>query len=105
LGGRVAARCGHLLGQIAEEHGRDIVAKEVMAYHVHLFVRVGLTDAPAAVVRALRGCTAQVLRAECPHLLRLAKVLWSPSYFAASAGSVSESAVRRYIEHHWDTVA
>ena len=33
-----------------------------------------------------------------------AKVLWSPSYFAASVGYVSESTVRRYIEHQWDAV-
>ena len=52
LGGRVAARCGELLEQIAGEHGWQIVAKEVMPDHVHLFVRVGPTDAPAAVVRA-----------------------------------------------------
>ncbi len=36
---------------------------------------------------------------------RFAKVLWSPSYFAASVGYVSESTVRRYIEHQWDAVA
>jgi putative transposase len=32
-------------------------------------------------------------------------VLWSPSYFASSVGCVSESTVRRYIEHQWDKVA
>ena len=31
--------------------------------------------------------------------------LWSPSYFAASVGYVSESTVRGYIEHQWDEVA
>ena len=41
LGGRVAARCGELLVQIAGEHGWEIVAAEVMPDHVHLFVRVG----------------------------------------------------------------
>jgi putative transposase len=105
LGGRVAARCGELLAQIAGEHGWQIVAKEVMPDHVHLFVRVGPTDAPAAVVRALNGCTARVLRQEFPYLRNRAKVVWSPSYFAASIGSVSESTVRRYIEHQWDAVA
>jgi len=30
--------------------------------------------------------------------------LWSPSYFAASVGYVSESMVCRYIEHQWDAV-
>ena len=66
LGGRVAARWGELLEQIAAEHGWEIVAKEVMPDHVHLFVRVGPTDAPAPVVRAFKGRTARVLRAGVP---------------------------------------
>ena len=82
LGGRVARRLDELLAQIAEEHGWQIVAHEVMPDHVHLFVRVGPTDAPAVVVR----------------------VFWSPAYFAASVGYVSETTVRRYIEHQWDAV-
>lgn len=73
--------------------------------HVHLFVRVGPTDAHAAVASALKGRTARVLGAEFPHVRTFAKVLWSPSYFAASVGYVSESTVRRYIEHQWDKVA
>ena len=105
LGGRVAVRCGELVEQIAAGHGWEIVAKEVMPDHVRLFVRVGPTDAPAAVVGAFKGRTARLLRAEFPYLGRLAKVLWSPSYFAASVGHVSESTVRRYIEHQWDAVA
>lgn len=104
LGGRVAARCAELREQIAAEHGREIVATEVMPDHVQLFVPVGPSDAPASVVRAFKGRTAWVLRAEFPYLGNGAKVLWSPSYFAGSVGYVSESAVRRYIEHQWDAV-
>jgi putative transposase len=66
----------------------------------HRFRRI-----PAAVVRAFRGRTARVLRAEYPYLHRSAKVLWSPSHFAASVGYASESTVRGYIEHQWDAVA
>ena len=66
---------------------------------------VGSTDAPAQVVGAFKGRTARVLRSEFPCLRGLAKVLWSPSCFAASVGYVSESTVRRYIEHQWDAVA
>ena len=91
--------------QIAEQHGWEVVPKEVMPDHVHLLVRIGPTDAPWAVARAFKGRTAGVLRAEFAHLRRFAKVLWSPSYFAASVGYVSESTVRRYIEHQWDAVA
>jgi putative transposase len=102
LGGRVAARCGELLEQIAGEHGWEIVAKEVMPDHVHVFVRVGPTDAPASVVRVFKGRTARVWRQEFPYLRNQTKVLWT--YFAASVGYVSESTVR-YIEHQWDAVA
>jgi putative transposase len=104
-GGGVVARCGELLVQIADEHGWEIVVKEVMPDHVHLFVWVGPTDAPAAVVRAFKGRTAGVLRAECRCLHWLATVWRSSSYFAASVGYVSESTVRRCIEHQWEAVA
>jgi len=104
LGGRVARGLDELIEQIADEHGWRIVAHEVMPDHVHLFVGVGPTDAPAAVVRAFKGRTARVLRQEFPHLRNFAKVLWSPAYFAASVGYVSQTTVRRCIEHQWDVV-
>jgi putative transposase len=105
LGGRVVRRLGELVEQIAAEHGWQIVAKEVMPDHVHLFMRVGPTDAPAHVVRGFKGRTARTLREEFPYLRNHAKVLWSPSYFAGSVGYVSESTMRSYIEQQWDAVA
>ncbi|MGH3676413.1 MAG: IS200/IS605 family transposase [Mycobacterium sp.] len=104
LGGRAAARCGQLLELIAAERGWQTVAKEVMPDHQGLFVRVGPTDAPAQVVRAFRGRTAPVVRHEFAQLRRFANVLWSPPYFAASVGYVSESTMRRYLEQRWDAV-
>lgn len=88
----------------ADEHGWQIVAKEVMPDHVHLLVRVGPTDAPASVVPTFKGRTTRVLREEFLYLRNHARVSWSPSYFAASVGYVSESTVRRYIEYQWDAV-
>ena len=81
-----------------------MVATEVMPDHGQLFVRVGPTDAPAQVVWVFKGRTARVLRGEFPQLRNQATVWWSPSYFAASVGYVSESTVRRFIEHQWDAV-
>jgi putative transposase len=101
----VAARCGELLEQIADEHDWQVVATDVMPDQVHLFVRVSPIDAPAGLVCGFSGRTARVPRQEFAFLRRLAKVLWSPSYFAASGSCVSESTVRRYIEHQWDAVA
>lgn len=77
LGGRVAARCGELLGQIADKHSWEIVAQEVMPDHVHLFVRVGPTDAPAAVVRAFKGRTDPRAATGVPVSAPVATVLWS----------------------------
>ena len=42
---------------------------------------------------------------EFPHRCGHTKGSWSPSYFGASIGYVSESTVRRYIEHQWEAVA
>jgi hypothetical protein len=50
LGGRVAARCGEVLEQVAAGHGGEIMATEVMPDHGRLLVWVGPTDAPARVV-------------------------------------------------------
>lgn len=105
LGGRVAAGHDELLEQLAIGHGWELGAQEVMADHVRLFVRVGPTDAPAAPVEASTGGTAGVLGAELPYLRCLATVLCSPSYFVASVGYGSESAVRRCVGHQWDAVA
>lgn len=104
LGGRVAARLNGLVEKIADDHGWEIVASEVMADHLHIFVRARATDSAAEVVEAFKGRTSQALRAEFPWLGRKS-VLWSKSYFAASVGYVSESTVRRYIEHPWDEAA
>jgi REP-associated tyrosine transposase len=104
LGGRVAARCGELLDQIADERGWQVVATDVMADRVRLLVRVGPTYAPASVARAFKGRTARVVRREFPYLRNRAKLWWSPSYFVVSVGCVWESRVRGYVEHRGDAV-
>jgi REP-associated tyrosine transposase len=104
LGGRVAARCGELSEQIAEECGWPIVAEGVMADRVRLLVGVGPTDAPASVARVCKGRTARVVREEFPYLCNRAKLWWSPWYFVVSVGCVWESRVRGCIEHRGDAV-
>jgi len=104
LGGRVAARVDDLLDDIAADNGWEIVAREVMPDHVHIFVRVRPTDSPAEVARRFKGRTSRVLGTEFPWLGGK-KVLWSKSYFAASVGYVSEATVRRYIERQCDSAA
>jgi putative transposase len=104
-GGRVGLRLTELLEQIADEHGCQIVAKEVLPDHWHSLLWVSADDVSTSVVRALKGRGARVLRQEFPHLRNHAKVLWSPSYFVASVGYFSKSAARLYIHRRWDAVA
>jgi putative transposase len=104
VGGRVAARAGDLVDQVGDEHGWEVVAKDVMPDHVGPLVRVWPSDAPAAVVRAVTGRSARVLRRGFPYLRNRAKVVSSPSCFVGSVGDVSASTVRRYIEYQWDAV-
>jgi putative transposase len=104
LGRRVAQRPSGLRVRIAAEHAWQVVAKEVMPRHLHLVVRFGPTYVPAAVLSTFKVRTARVLHQELAHLGNHANVLWSPSYFAASVGYVSESTVRRYIGCQWDAV-
>jgi hypothetical protein len=53
---------GRAVERVADEHGWQMVATEVMPDHRQLFVRVGPTDAPAQVVWVFKGRTARVLR-------------------------------------------
>jgi putative transposase len=75
LGGRLKARCGEVLEQVAHEHAWQVVAKKVMPDRVHRSVRVGPTNAPASVVGTFKGRTARALRDEFPYMRRFAKLL------------------------------
>jgi putative transposase len=92
-GGRVAVSCGEVVGQVAGERGREIVATEVIPDRGHVFVGVGPTDAAGSVVQAFKGRASRVLGAEFPDLRRLTKVLWSPWSPWCDIG------------HRWDAVA
>ena len=94
LGGGVADELRELTEQIADEDGRQIVANEIMRGQVHLFMRVGVADVPASVGQAFKDRTAQVVRQKFPQPRNHPKVLWSPSYLAASVAHVPESTKR-----------
>jgi putative transposase len=97
----VATRIRQIFLQLAIEKGWDILALEVAPDHVHLFVAVKPTDMPSKVVQAFKGRSANYLRKEFPHLLKMPS-LWTSSYFVSTAGNISSEAVKKYIEdpHH-----
>ena len=97
LEGIVAQDCERLIRQKCAEKGWQVVELAIHPEHVHLFVRVFPATSAAEVVKEVKGLASHDLRQKYPTLLRLPS-LWTRSYFAATAGNVSEATIRRYIE-------
>lgn len=97
LKGSVKERLEEIIHEVAKDIEAEVLALEVMPDHVHLFVSAVPQMAPNAVVGRFKGASSRILRQEFPHLLKLPS-LWTRSYFLSSAGNVSSSTIRRYIE-------
>ena len=88
-----------LINAKAKDLGLTIHALEVMPDHVHIFLEADPTDAPQRIANQIKGYTSRILRDQFPWLRSRIPTLWSRSYFMASVGSVTEEAVRLYIEN------
>jgi putative transposase len=69
--------------------------------HVHLLVSPPPKVALSKLVNSLKGVSSRRMRQEFPDLRRhywQANRLWSPSYFAGSAGGPPINVLRQYIE-------
>jgi putative transposase len=102
LTGPVADRLRQLLSEIAVQNHFEILACEVMPDHVHIFVSAPPKYSPADLAKLLKGVTSHRLRQELREQVRpkvwKSGTLWSPSYYAGTAGNVSGDVIRRYIE-------
>jgi putative transposase len=97
LVGPIAKDCRALIAAECSEHGWHVEELAIQPDHVHLFVRVWPTTSAAEVLKAVKRITSHELREKYPQLRKLPS-LWTRSYFAATAGNVSQEAIRRYIE-------
>ena len=68
--------------------------------HVHCFVSAPPKIDVSTIVKILKGCSARILFKNFPDInSKLRKgVLWNHSYYVETIGSVSEDAIRMYIE-------
>ena len=96
LVGPVAARCRELIAAKCAERGWTILALAIQPDHLHLFVRAWPSESAAEVVKECKGLTSSLLRKEFPQLRRLPS-MWTRSYFASTAGNVSQETIQRYI--------
>src|SRR5262249_3933921 len=97
LVGQVAEECARLIRQKCTDEGWQVLELAVQPDHVHLFVRVFPTASAADVVRECKGFTAHELRAKYPASKPAFPSLWTKSYFASTAGNVSQETITRYI--------
>ena len=98
LTGEVAERLKALLLEKANQIQVEIVQLEIMPDHVHLFVKATPVNSPHHIVQQFKGYTSRVIRIEFPHIKSRLPSLWTRSYYCESAGHISESTVRKYIE-------
>jgi len=94
--GAVAKDCERLIREKCTSNGWEVLELSVKPDHLHLFVSVFPTVSAAEVIKECKGVTARELRRKYPDLLKLPS-MWTRSYFAATAGNVSQETIARYI--------
>lgn len=93
-------RMGQVMGEVCANFGATLEEFNGEADHVHLLVTYPPTVALSSLVNSLKGVSSRHLRREFGPQLRRhlwGNHLWSPSYFAASAGGAPLSVVKDYI--------
>ena len=98
LVGKVQERCQQLIEEKCKEQGWFLLTLAIQPDHIHVFVRVWPSDSAADVVKALKGVTSFSLRKEFREVTSKLPSLWTRSYFASTAGTVSKETIQRYIE-------
>lgn len=93
--------CEKAMRDVCEQMGADLREFNGEEDHVHLLVQYPPKLSISTLVNRLKGVSAHYLRTEYTgrvnrHLMR--GHLWSPSYFAASAGGAPLAIVKQYID-------
>jgi putative transposase len=91
-------RLGEVFDSVCQDFGAVLVEFNGEHDHVHLLVEYPPKVSVSVLVNSLKGVSSRRLRQE--FTVRTHREhLWSPSYFAASAGGAPLAVIRRYIEN------
>ncbi|HYZ98707.1 MAG TPA: IS200/IS605 family transposase [Acidimicrobiales bacterium] len=85
-----------VFARVCADFGAELVEMDGEDDHVHLLVAYPPQVAIARLVNSLKGVSARWLRQHY-RVRTHRKHLWSPSYFAASAGGAPLKTLKRYI--------
>jgi putative transposase len=97
LVGHIAAELQRLVQEKCDQRGWNILQLAIQPDHVHLFVRVFPSNSASDVVKEIKGFTSHELREMFPQLKTMPS-MWTRSFFASTAGNISEATIRAYIE-------
>lgn len=94
---QVAQRCEQLIQEKCEQRSWQVLTLAIQPDHIHLFIRCFPSTSAAEVVKECKGITSFHLRREFPILKKLPS-MWTRSYFASTAGNVSQETIQKYID-------
>jgi len=100
LVGEVEKYVENILNVICDSKNWEIIEKEIMPDHIHIFISAPPYDSPTNIIKVLKGISARQLYKRFPELkfgLRRGHI-WSPSYYVGTAGNVSAETIKKYIE-------
>ena len=97
---KIASSVSSLLNEICTENGWPVITEEIQPDHIHLFLTIPPATSVANAIKILKGTTARKLFLQFPEIKKQlwGGNLWSPSYYAGTAGNVSADTIRKYIE-------
>ena len=88
-----------VFGAVCEDFGARLVETGGEDDHVHLVVAYPPPVSVSGLVNSLKGVSSRLLRKRYGAALKThRRHLWSPSYFAASAGGAPLALVKQYVE-------
>ena len=102
LSTEIEAYLKELFQEIAQEKQFEVVMVEVGEKdHVHVFASAHPKIAPSYIVKMLKGISGRKLFLKFPQLKKRlwGGHLWNSSFFIETIGSISEQAIKKYIEN------
>ena len=102
LTSNIEKRLKEVLINVGKIKGFDIAEIEVGTQdHVHVFVSAIPKISISYIAKMLKGISGRLLLKEFPEISNKLwnGELWNPSYYVETIGSISEEAIRQYIQN------
>lgn len=99
---KIETRLKEILINVAKEKGFEIEEIEVGTKdHIHVFVSAIPKISISYIAKMMKGISGRLLLKEFPEISKELwnGELWNPSYYVETIGSVSEEAIRKYIQN------